>query len=301
MILDFFNSINLNITIDDSALYRYRHMFDHLKYNNEQPSNDDIRELLSMSYKYETNENISTTMLNNIMSTPNNIYQLYTIIEPKKPCKRNRMVYIMDAFGSVVHKAAKQSYIDINRLQQWVNGYHNWNFEDPVDKLLCGFILYLLYVRIHPHEDGNGRISRYLFLENRLMSCICPLSETLHNHLYITWDAMNEVFKWLDSTINSDTATSNDYYRLHIPSKIIRLIYYIIYTSIIYRYCIKASDKCKQYIDNMDYKYIICTGKTPINNITNEHKRNIKAIIRDINEVLDYKTHINILLELRSK
>jgi Fic family protein len=60
------------------------------------------------------------------------------------------------------------SKIDISRLQRWVDLYHSYSFNSPGEKLIVGYILYLLYERIHPHEDGNGRMGRYLFIENKL-------------------------------------------------------------------------------------------------------------------------------------
>jgi Fic family protein len=37
------------------------------------------------------------------------------------------------------------------------------------DKIIVMFACYLLYERIHPHIDGNGRMGRLIFLEKYIL------------------------------------------------------------------------------------------------------------------------------------
>lgn len=109
----------------------------------------------------------------------------------------------------------------------------------------------------------NGRMSRYLFLENKLMkNNLCPLSKILNEDLELPGNHMNDVFRWLDETVNSETATREDYYKLFIPNVILYKIYYIIYISICYKYCCSI---CKNFKNNLkktkDYLYLFCVCK----------------------------------------
>ena len=68
----------------------------------------------------------------------------------------------------------------LERLQKLINDYVKIPNADIL-KPIIGFVLYLLYERVHPHEDGNGRMGRYLFFENMsLEESMFPLSGLLN-------------------------------------------------------------------------------------------------------------------------
>ena len=300
----FFDKINLTITFEDPFFhYEMTNMFKHFKH--EYPNtDDDIVEELKASYEYETNKQMEKQMYDALLNTDNIIVKLYNIIEPKLPVKRNKAVHVNDGYGTV-YTGAKQSYVNIDILQNWVNEFHSYEFENNLDKLLAGFILYLLYVRIHPHLDGNGRISRYLFLENKLMKKnLLPLSKILNDDLELPSYHMNEVFNWLDATVDAKTAKQEDYYKLFVPNDVLYKIYYIMYIAICYKYCCSI---CKNFKNNLrkakDYLYMFCVckgfhevGKSTTVRIDDVVKSNNQKFARwlDMN-FFDWKRHCEIV------
>lgn len=261
----FFERVKLNVKFGDKYFHEnYTWLFNHLKHC-QQVELDDLIDALQSSHYYETNTNMPETY-NKLLQTDNDIESLYKIFEPNLPCIRNQKVYINDKFGTV-YEGAKQSYIKKHILQNWVDEFHSYNFNNSVDKMLCGFILYLMYVRIHPHFDGNGRMGRYLFLENKLLKDkdnFCPLSIVLSKFIDIVDVHMEEIYKLLDESVNSNS-TEEDYYKLNINTKILKKIYYIIYISVTFRHCVSAHDELirKELLD-----------------VTIKHKRDINVPIK---------------------
>ena len=303
---DFFTSIDLHIEFVDEFFHeKFINLFDHFK--REYVTNaDDVIEELKSSYRFETNETMNHEMYERMMNEENDIRKLYSIIEPKLNCKRNKSVYVNDAFGTA-YVGAKQSYINIDKLQNWVDKYHSYEFENNVDGMLAGFILYLLYVRIHPHFDGNGRMSRYLFLENKLNKVnFCPLSKILDKCLMFPMKYMNEIYEYIDASIDPNSAREEDYYHLKLDVKVLKKIYYIIYISICYKYCLKHDAEMIKLIDEIDdCKSIFCLGKavrnvgksTTVKTSDGRRDRAVKYAKR-INELLDFNTHKEIINEL---
>ncbi|KAA6394442.1 MAG: hypothetical protein EZS28_010029 [Streblomastix strix] len=97
-------------------------------------------------------------------------------------------MYVSDKNNSEIISAAnvgiQHENIDPRELQQLVNFAYEYIGED---KIIVMFASYLLYERIHPHIDGNGRMGKLLFFGYiyQLLDQFVPLSNTLrHNNTY---------------------------------------------------------------------------------------------------------------------
>ena len=84
---------------------------------------------LKNSYEFEKNENMKQEIYEKIMKEDNDIEKIYKIIEPKYLCQRNKAVYVNDMFGTI-YTGAKQTYINIKYLQEWVNKFHESQFKN---------------------------------------------------------------------------------------------------------------------------------------------------------------------------
>ncbi|KAA6402903.1 MAG: hypothetical protein EZS28_001565 [Streblomastix strix] len=115
----------------------------------------------------------------------------------KRETFRHCSVYVSDKNNSKIISATnvgiQHENIDSNELQQLVDFAYEY---DQTNKIMVLFACYLLYERIHPHEDGNGRLGRLSFLENinQLTESYVPLSTALRYNKSIE-QLMNEIFK----------------------------------------------------------------------------------------------------------
>ncbi|KAA6364032.1 MAG: hypothetical protein EZS28_040439, partial [Streblomastix strix] len=123
----------------------------------------------------------------------------------KREVFRHCSVYVSEKNNSKIISAAnvgiQHENIDPNELQQLVDFAYEY---DQSNKIMVLFACYLLYERIHPHEDGNGRMGRLLFLENIYQltetkglssaNSFVPLSTALRYNKQIK-QLMNEIFK----------------------------------------------------------------------------------------------------------
>ncbi|KAA6391974.1 MAG: hypothetical protein EZS28_012500 [Streblomastix strix] len=115
----------------------------------------------------------------------------------KRETFRHCSVYVSDKNNSKIISAAnvgiQHENINPNELQELVDFAYEY---DQPSKIMVLFACYLLYERIHPHEDGNGRMGRLLFLENmyQLTDSFVPLSTALRYNNQMK-QLMNEIFK----------------------------------------------------------------------------------------------------------
>ena len=172
------------------------------------------------------------------------------MVENKKPFMRNKYVYVVNNFGEICHIGLQSSKINYEQLQQWVDKFYEYSFKSNVEKMFSAFILYLLYVRIHPHEDGNGRTARYLFLENKKLegtNNYFPLSSMLSNPIFRDIDdEMHMIFKEID--ITEKGVDESDYLTLKLNDTMIKKILHLMYCVILYKH-LKVNDsvKCNEF------------------------------------------------------
>ena len=303
-IAEFFANCNLNITFDDPFdIDNFQNMFDHFRLDYES-TEETVKECLMNSYKYETDNELGQETIMKLIKTNNNIEELYHIIEPHLPVVRKRSVHVNGPFGTVF-TGAKCKYINIPTLQMWVDQFHSFEFENDFTKIFCGFVLYLLYVRIHPHEDGNGRMSRYLFLENKLLTKhnLCPLSIILKHNLILPNKHMQKIFDILDNSLDPAKVEEEDYYKLHVSGQLLRLICYVIYITICYKYAIFVNPEIKTDVERCtDFCSLFCLGKANINigksvydKFKSKRRDRNGLFINKLNKIFDFNTHIEIL------
>ncbi|KAA6370571.1 MAG: hypothetical protein EZS28_033902 [Streblomastix strix] len=152
----------------------------------------------------------------------------------KRETFRHCSVYVSDKNNSKIISAAnvgiQHENLDPNELQQLVDFAHEYNQSN---KVMVLFACYLLYERIHPHEDGNGRMGRLLFLENicQITDSFVPLSTALRYNKQVK-QLKNEIFKSISfrETMKKRQSKSGDaaIYRVEIQEIDLNRFYEII-------------------------------------------------------------------------
>lgn len=133
-----------------------------------------------------------------------NIEELYKLMFKNKEVFRKNTDDYNGFIGVLKHNNSKElsfynigidpQYIESEKLQEMVNYIYTYkNNEYVYLHEIISFICYLLYERIHPHPDGNGRIGRLLFIENVFNLEYFPLSKILNSNIYCK-EIMTEIF-----------------------------------------------------------------------------------------------------------
>lgn len=83
---------------------------------------------------------------------------------------------------------------DVGKLMQWLFELNEKLNKSDIDLTIYASILSFLFVYIHPFNDGNGRISRFLinWLLYKQKLNILPLSAVIYNNITNYHDALNE-------------------------------------------------------------------------------------------------------------
>ena len=119
---------------------------------------------------------------------------------------------------------------------------------------------------------------------------------------------MNEIFEWLDKTVNNETSKESDYYEITIPKIILRKIYYIIYISTCFKYCCKVNANFKKVIleGDDDYRSIFClckgcheVGKSTTVKISQGHMLRNQKFAKWLNaKFFDFEEHKRIIVDV---
>ena len=258
-------------------------------------------ESLYKSFEYEHDENFISKFQLQILEgmKSHNIIDIYRIIFPKVNPIRNEFVGV----GSLIYKDynnigcnPKDVSKAIEKLQSLIDEYYTIQNTDIL-KPVIGFIMYLLYERVHPHEDGNGRMGRYIFFENvSLENSLFPLSILL-NDTRTKADIFNEIFHYTNfprKNVNPDTF--NEYPSLDkyfdisfINEFLINRIIRVLYIAKIYKFLkikfptIPTYISCKLAYSNKSIKQL---------------KRFNPDIIDFINDGFDVENHRSNLVKL---
>jgi len=184
-----FDKINMkeNPIVYDKELISDNYIEDYTQNNFERHPEDFSNELIT-SYTYEEesiDESLATHIFNYLNSSDvPSIFELYRIMFGEHSIvKRTTHVFIGGKFihkndriiSNVLHIGCDPDSYEIDDLQHLVDWFYTNKFKSVTEKFIYAFICYFLYVRIHPHKDGNGRIARLLFFENpKLEHSIIP-------------------------------------------------------------------------------------------------------------------------------
>ena len=126
------------------------------KSKNDEEKNKEIFNIL------KANKFLERKVKNNFKIAKKFIYDLHSIVmfgEPEKTKNfRNEMGAIFNEAGVAVYLSPPPT--QINRLIDQLTSYINSNQEKF--RLICALVSHLIFEKIHPFIDGNGRIGRLL-------------------------------------------------------------------------------------------------------------------------------------------
>lgn len=107
---------------------------------------------------------------------------------------RDRIVFVNSRHGyesvQCAHVGVNHTAINEEMLQNFVNYFYANSGSLP---FYMGFVFYLFYERLHPSEDGNGRLGRLVFVENQHFDILFPISPVLVD---LNLPEMKEIYRY---------------------------------------------------------------------------------------------------------
>ena len=329
---DFFESLQLNVKFDNETVFSDNaNIFNHIypiKYDKAFNSNQLMKRCFRTSYELDVGLTLNPNIYDKLASCNNSMENVYKVITSKSLAvntnnsllskvdyKRYKNAFINGCY-STIYMGARYQFINYTKLQNWINMFHAFHFESNLNKMICGFILHLLYIRILPHSSDNARMARYLFLENKLLSenTFVPLSPMLNESIEAVTNILEEIYKWLFTTVDYTKATEEDYYPLtgsnqcfHITNNVLSKIIYLIYITRLFNHCCRAKGKFSSTLkSNLDYEYMFCRcrGSFKIRQTTDmyvsEYRTNLLfKFMGWLNKnFFDYSSHYDIIKRL---
>lgn len=302
-IFEFFSSINISITLDDDYIHEnYRHIIDDI--NNSTSISDDHdykRDVLIASLCMNNGLEYDNSMLNALGSSTD-ICNVYSTLFGTNDLHRTNRV-LNDIYGDNMLKFDVNNDT-IKKLQRIVDGFHSFEFEHVFDKMYCGFILSMIYLQIFPHNDNNGKMSRYMFIENNKLNDneLCPLSCVLCD-----FNICKIAYQHLIDMFTNTLLMIDDVISINITYNISRQIIYMIYVSkMYYKYIVSnCIHRYRKVWCTFDFEHIFCLGK--VNNdcnsssdvkLSEKHVISIGKTIEKLKNIFNYDSHSILISQL---